>query len=409
MSPTPRLRILRIIARLNVGGPAQHVLWLTQQFSQEQQGSFSTLLVTGSVAPGEQSMDYLAQNLKVQPVYLPHLSRKISWLGDIVSFFSLLRICFTFKPHIIHTHTAKAGALGRVCALFYRFFSPFLGISPRIKVFHTFHGHVFSGYFSSFQSRLIQGIERLLALTCHTLIVLSPEQKEDLAQRYRIAPARKLRIIPLGLDLERLETEANQAPKSIPPPYIIGWIGRVTAIKDPELLLEVALLAKHHQKPWIFWVIGGGELFDAIQQRIFQEKLPVELKGFQSQIGFWLKQMHLVLLTSKNEGTPLSLLEAMVLEKSVVATAVGGVPSLLAENRGRLVFSRTAEELFSAIEQQIQSGDLRNLAGKQWVEANYSLHRLIRDLESLYYSSLVRIGLKKKLLRLKNSVRGEGA
>lgn len=384
MTQKPRLRILRIIARLNVGGPAQHTLWLTQQFSPEYHPFFSTLLVTGTVAQGEQSMDDFAQTLHVQPHYLPFLSRKISWVGDLLSFFSLLWICFQFKPQIIHTHTAKAGALGRVVSLIYRFFSPFLGVSSRVKVFHTFHGHVFSGYFSSWQSRLIQGVERLLALTCQRLIVLSSEQKTDLAQRYRIAPARKLRIIPLGMDLARLDQEASSASFSEPPPYVIGWVGRVTAIKDPELLLAVARLAKQHQKPWIFWVIGGGEGLKDIQETIRQEKLPMELKGFQSRIGFWLKQMHLVLLTSKNEGTPLSLLEAMYLEKPVVATAVGGVPTLLSENRGSLIFSRSPEALFSAIEQQFQSGSLKNTSGRVWVEKNYGLSRLTRDLEQLY-------------------------
>lgn len=392
--PKPTIRILRIIARLNVGGPAQHVLWLTQHFSAPK-SLFSTTLVTGRVAPGEQSMDYFAQELHVQPLFLNSLSRRVHFLSDIFAFFSLFKICLQTKPHIIHTHTAKAGALGRLCALFYRFLAPFLGGPPKIRIYHTFHGHVFSGYFSPFKTRLILHIERMLAKTCHEILVLSPEQHHDITQIYRICPPRKARIIPLGIDLQRLDRPEETPPqKSVYSPEYIAWVGRVTAIKDPFLLLEIAKEAKRQQKNWFFWVIGGGDLEKEVRQKIQEEQLPVEMKGFQSNIGYWLKSAQAVILTSHNEGTPLSLIEALYLNKKIVASAVGGVPGLLEEGRGLLLFERDPNAFVQALEQQLHLHSL--IETRSWVEKHYSLKRLQSDLEGLYFQNLAP-SIKKRL------------
>jgi glycosyltransferase involved in cell wall biosynthesis len=337
------------------------------------------------VAEGEKSMEYLAKALNITPIYLPRLSRKIHLLGDFFSFLALLRLCFQFKPHIIHTHTAKAGTLGRIVALIYRLAGPFLQAPRSIQVYHTFHGHIFSGYFSPLKTKIFIGIERFLATLSSQIIVISPEQFEDIVHRYRIVPASKCKIIPLGLDLNRLDSSSFCSSH---PPYLILWVGRITAIKDPLLLLEIIRLAKHTQKPWIFWVIGGGEFEELLKKYQKEEDLPLEFKGFQEEVGSWIQQGHLLLLTSKNEGTPLSIIEALYLKKPVVSSKVGGVPSLLEKGRGYLVDSRDPQSYLDALEKALDTCfEAQGEANRLWILQHYGLERLVRDLKTLYQGS----------------------
>jgi glycosyltransferase involved in cell wall biosynthesis len=399
--PAP-LTIARVIARLNVGGPATQAVLMTDAFRRK---GYNTLLIAGEVAQGEESMEYLARDKNVQTVRLGSLSRRIAFFPDLQSLWQLIRIFRRERPTVLHTHTAKAGALGRVAAM--------LTCVP-VRV-HTFHGHVFHGYFSPWVTRLFIAIERLLASQTDCVIAISESQKHELASVYKIAPPDKIVVVPLGFQLDQF-CENNQEVCALnltntgPTKPNVGWIGRMTAIKDPQLFVESAALTESAAK---FTMVGDGELRSACETQIAASGLDekVSIVGWQRNLRQIYSDFDLLVLTSINEGTPLAILEAMASGKTFVATDVGGVRDLMVGAGRRengwerfdngILTPRNPQIIGRAIDYLLSHEQLRqNLGriGQAFVRSRYSDERLASDLENLY----LHIAAKKKCIPTSN-------
>jgi glycosyltransferase involved in cell wall biosynthesis len=374
------MRVLRIIARLNVGGPAQHVVWLSEGMAGE---GFETLLVTGTVPPGEEDMSAFAAAHGVTPLVIPSMSRELSW-RDLTTIVRLWRLMRRFRPDVVHTHTAKAGAVGRIAGLFYR----------RATYIHTFHGHIFHGYYSKLKTRLFIAIERLLArLNTDRIIVLTEQQRHEIHDVYRVGRPEQFAVIPLGLDLSALPAAGRRQPEM----PVIGIVGRLTAIKNHDLFLRVAARMKDEAQ---FVIFGDG----ADRPRL--ERLAAEL-GLGDRLIFAgtlapaeiYSAVDVVALTSRNEGTPLALIEAMASGVPVISTAVGGVVDLLGQveesgdrgyqvrQRGITVASDDIDGFVAGLRRLLADEALRHRVidlGKRHVETIHSKDRLITDMIALY-------------------------
>ena len=403
-------KIIRIIARLNVGGPAKHVVWLTSGLKD---AGFDTLLVTGKVPEGEEDMGYFAAEMGVIPRYFSEMSREIS-LNDAVTVWKLFRLFLRERPDIVHTHTAKAGTVGRTAGFLYRWLTPgvFIGKPRQCKFVHTYHGHVFHSYYSRSRTRLFLMIERLLArLVTDRLIVVSKQQSIEIGEKFRVGRSGQIKVIPLGLDLGLFADHASRRSKfrhelCIPDHTIlIGIVGRLTEIKNHQMFLRVAARLKEidpacwRQGAVRFIVIGDGGLRDALEYQT--EELGLEkdviFVGSRKDPEYFYPALDVVALTSHNEGTPLTLIEAMANARPVVATSVGGVVDLLGDvvedgpyqvcRRGIAVDAGDEEAFVSALSRIMRDRSLRQELGErglEFVEVNYSKERLFEDIKDLY-------------------------
>lgn len=403
-------KIIRIIARLNVGGPAKHVVWLTSGLHD---AGFNTLLVTGTVPEGEEDMSYFADELGVRPLFIPEMSREIS-LKDAVTTWKLFRLFLREQPDIVHTHTAKAGTVGRAAGFLYRWLTPgiFVGKPRECKFVHTYHGHVFHSYYGRNRTRLFLAIERLLArMVTDRLIVISKQQSVEIGETFRVGRSGQLKVIPLGLDLGLFADYASRRAKfrrelCIPGHTIlIGIVGRLTEIKNHQMFLNVAARLKaidpacRRQGEVRFIIIGDGGLRQTLEAQ--SEALGLEkdviFVGGRKDPEYFYPALDVVALTSRNEGTPLTLIEAMANARPVVATSVGGVVDLLGDvvedgpyqvcRRGIAVPPGDEEAFVAALSRIIRDRSLRQELGErglEFVEVNYSKERLFEDIKGLY-------------------------
>lgn len=388
-----RIKILRIIARLNIGGPAIHTVLLTAGLNKDK---FESLLVCGNVDKDEGDMFYYAIEKNVKPIFTPELKRELNFFNDIIAFKKIYSIIKTEKPNIIHTHTAKAGALGRLAGICYNIFHPY---GRKIRLIHTFHGHIFSGYFNLFKNRLFIFIERFLACFTSKIITVSESVKEELVS-LRICPENKIGVIPLGFELDKF-LEITAQDNGI---WNVGIVGRLVLIKNHRLFLEAAynVINDYPQMKLRFNVIGDGELREGLEeyaQRCGISK-QVNFLGWQKDLVKVYSDLDVVALTSINEGTPVSLIEAMASGKVVVATDVGGVRDLLGEEiaikpdlnykvleRGIIVKPADSFSFARAIVFVLQNNELRQDMGgraRNFVRAAFTKDRLIKDIENLY-------------------------
>lgn len=407
---TPNPKIIRIIARLNVGGPARHVVWLTAGL---REAGFDTLLVTGKVAEGEEDMGYFAAEAGVFPRYFPEMSREISW-KDAVTIWKLFRLLLRERPALVHTHTAKAGTVGRSAGFLYRWLTPgtLLGKPRRCKFVHTYHGHVFHSYYGRGRTQLFLIIERLLArLITDRLIVVSKQQSIEIGEKFRVGKPGQIKVIPLGLDLDVFHNHASRRARfrqelCIPDDAIlVGIVGRLTEIKNHEMFLRVVARFKgvdpacRRQGAVRFIVIGDGGLRRSLesQKQALGLDADVIFVGSRTDPEYFYPALDVVVLTSKNEGTPLTLIEAMANARPVVATSVGGVVDLLGEviedgpykvcKRGLCVPPGDEDVFVTALSRIIRDRSLRRELGSnglEFVEVNYSKERLFEDIKGLY-------------------------
>jgi glycosyltransferase involved in cell wall biosynthesis len=275
------MRVLRIIARLNVGGPARHVVWLTEALARE---GFETRLVTGVVPPGEDDMSGFAAAHGVTPLVIPSMSRELS-PRDAVTIWKLWRLMARFRPDVVHTHTAKAGAVGRMAGLLYRI------VSRRRPLFvHTFHGHVFHGYYSRWKTRLFLAIERFLArVNTDRIVVLSAQQLREIRDEFRVGRAEQFVVVPLGMELPPF------APRKQSAEPVVGIVGRLTAIKDHDLFLRVAARLRGDAR---FVIYGDGAERSRLEERA--EGLAV-FAGTRDAAEIYAS-LDVLALTSRNEG-----------------------------------------------------------------------------------------------------------
>lgn len=399
-----KIRVLRVIARLNIGGPAIQAITLSGKLLEDR---FETRLICGTVSPGEGDMSYLAKPLGVRPLVVKTLGREISPIDDIKTLFSLLRLIFRFKPHVIHTHTAKAGVLGRIAAISVNALLP---AHRRAKMVHTFHGHVFHGYFAPLKTSLFLWTERMLSLFTHQVVAISKLQKKDLCETFRVARCHKTVVIPLGFELDRFRTGNNRrslrkeifgdGEKDL---FILGIVGRLAPVKDHRLLLDAIKCLKDMKgiEAVRFLVVGDGELKETLMAH-------VRRLGIEKEVRFtgWIRDMAVVygsidalVLTSVNEGTPVALIEAMAAGCPVAATEVGGVPDLLGGpvmrtekgfrlcQRGLGVEERTPEAVAEAVSYLTKRPEAVKAAAQRaatFVFSRYSFDRLVKEMVCLY-------------------------
>lgn len=399
------VKILRLIARLNIGGPAIQAITLSSELPRNQ---YQTLLVCGSLGPGEGDMTYLALDKGVHRFNIKELGRNISLLDDLKSFFIIRKIIKRFKPDILHTHTAKAGTLGRLAVLSLR---ASIFTSKRIKVFHTFHGHTFHSYFNALKTFMFIQVERFLAQFTDRIIVVSNQQKKDICSTFRIADEKKVQIIRLGFDLSAYgniatnrRTYQHDGGSCInSEPFRVGIVGRLAAVKNHFLLLEGInyLRAWGKMGRFRFIIVGDGELKSELlaEANKLNVSEAITFYGWRKNMAAVYTQLDAVVLTSKNEGTPVAIIEAMAASRPVVATAVGGVPDLIGSvmdkkrdgfqigERGLLLPSENAEALAGALLFVMEKrNELKPTIrrAKAFALANYSQQRLLNDIKTLY-------------------------
>lgn len=407
------MKILRIIARLNVGGPARHVTWLTKELQDEE---FESLLVAGTVPPGEENMEYFAEQHGVAPYFLPEMSRELS-RRDITSLYKLYRKIKNERPDIIHTHTAKAGTVGRVAGFLYRWltWSSLLGRPRRVRIVHTFHGHVFHSYYGKLKTRIFLTIERLLGrFATDRIVVISSQQKQEINSHFRVGREGQFAVIPLGIDLDIFSGRSEdrdifRAEVGVAEDAVaVGFIGRLTEIKNIPLLLQAAKLcgeSSQESTDLKFVIIGDGHLREKLEGEAGSLGLEdsVVFVGNRNDPERFYAGLDIVALTSLNEGTPLSLIEGMAAGCPVIATGVGGVVDLLGEvteagdgflicERGIRIDSRSAADLSRGLIYLAKNEKLRasfKARGRAFVEEQYGKDRLVNDMKELY-RSLVR-------------------
>ena len=411
------MKVVRIIARLNVGGPARHVAWLEAGLRRR---GVRSVLVAGVVAPGEGDMGYFAAGLGVEPIVIPEMSREIS-PRDAVTVWKLYRLLRRERPDVVHTHTAKAGTVGRVAGLLYRWLTPAaLAGRPRpVRFVHTYHGHIFHSYYGRWKTRLFLSIERALArLATDRIVVISPQQFEEIHGRFRVGRRHQFRVVPLGLDLRPFDAWAERRPRARAAfgasgrDILVGIVGRLTEVKDHRLFLDAAArYLRMRRKAEAaddrrvrFFVIGDGHLRAELEHYARDLGLGghVTFTGLRDDPEDFYPALDVVALTSRNEGTPLTLIEAMANARAVAATAVGGVVDLLGGpdesdlrrrhawrvcERGVRVAPGDADAFAHALAYLAEKDELRRSLGergRRYVEGHYSVERLVADVEGLY-------------------------
>lgn len=410
-----KIKVLRIITRLNIGGPAIHVSLLTQGLDPIQ---FESILIAGQVSPFEGDMSYLSDTIDVKPIMIPNLRREIRLLRDIRCLFKLVRILSQEKPDIVHTHTAKAGTLGRIAVFIHNLIR-----KKRILVVHTFHGHVFSGYFDRIMSLVFIWAERLLAAMTDTIIAISKGQASELIGKYHIAPASKIKTVKLGFDLEpfgenkRPRGEFKRSLGIDSQTIVIGIIGRLVPIKNHKMLFDAARIFLD-QNPEIrakFLVIGDGQLRDDLMAYCQQHGLSAEVLfcGWKRDLPPVYADLDILALASVNEGTPVSIIEAMASSVPVISTDAGGVRDLLGPlrseiasdgfevcQRGLLCRQKDSEGLAKGIKFLLTNVRIREeILGTACLFAKqaYAKERLVQEVETLYLELLEDRLRKRKL------------
>lgn len=382
------IRVIRIIDRLNVGGPAKHVTWLTAGLDPSE---FETLLVTGTVPPGEGDMSWFAHQSGVEPLVIPEMSRELS-PRDLLVVLKLLRLFFKYKPDIAHTHKAKAGAAGRAAAFVYNL------LGGRCRVVHTYHGHIFHSYYGRAKTAVFIAIERTLArLATDRIVTISEQQRYEIGDIFRVGQPAQHRVIPLGLDFTvtgpaTLRSELvldNDTP-------LVGIVGRLCEVKNHAMFIEAASMIEGCR----LVVIGDGHLREELERQARELGVTgtVHFTGFRDDVLNQYEDLDVVAITSLNEGTPLTLIEAMSRGVPAVATEVGGVVDLMGEPRGVrdgltiwehgiTVPSRDSIAFAKAVRYLIDRPEERRAMGesaRHFVRSRLSKERLIKDIAGLY-------------------------
>jgi glycosyltransferase involved in cell wall biosynthesis len=381
-----KIKVLRIITRLNIGGPALHAILLTSGLDKEK---FESHLLTGQEGESEGNMLALMKEEAVKPVVIKTLERKISWRNDLRTLWEIWKIVRWIKPDILHTHLAKAGTLGRVVG--------WLANVP--VIIHTFHGHTFHSYFSPLKTKLFILIEKWLSLFTTRIITLSSSQRQEILN-YGIGNPKKVIIIPLGLDLEEmLKGKQNEGMLrkelkvgvEIP---LVGIIARLVPIKGHHYFLEAARIVATEIPSVKFLIIGDGPLRESLKTRA--ERLGLEnyaiFLGFRRDLAKIYADLDLVVLSSLNEGLPVSIIEAMAARKAVVATNVGGVKDLIRPGvNGLLVPPKRpdllAEAIISLLKDPSKRKKMGEIAQKKFAP-QFKKENLFKNLSSLYHSLL---------------------
>ncbi len=389
-------KVLRIINRLNLGGPTYNAAYLSKYMAPE----FETLLVAGMKDESEASAAFITDSLGLKPVYIKNMHRSLNPIRDRKAYKEIVKIIREFKPDIVHTHAAKSGTLGRLAA-----------INENVPIIlHTFHGHIFHSYFDPLKTKLFLKIERYLSRKSSKTIAISKKQFEELCNDFRIDQPEKFEIIPLGFDLQRFYEGKEEKRKGFRAKYnlsesdiAIGIIGRLVPIKNHSFFLKAfSMLKKQTNKKVIAVIIGDGELKDDIFAEAKELNLQIDtIKNDKTDIIFtsWIKDVHtalpgleIVALTSLNEGTPVSLIEAQAAGVAIVSTKVGGIEDVV--NAGETALLANKDDLVTFAKHLltlVENVDLRKSfsnKGLKVVKEKYNYMRLVNDMKNLYMKLL---------------------
>jgi glycosyltransferase involved in cell wall biosynthesis len=378
-----------VIARLNMGGPALHVTYLTAGLRER---GYDTTLVAGSLARGEDSMEFVANELGVEVERLPGLRRDISPIRDVTAALRLAQLIRRERPTILHTHTAKAGAVGRIAALF-------AGRARPPIVVHTFHGHVLRGYFGPVRTLGFRLLERWLARLTTALVAVSPEVRDELV-RLGVAPPEKFTVVRLGIELEQRIAEQNGRDETRrvlgigPERFTVGWIGRMTGVKRTSDVLLAFRELRARGVDACLCLVGDGPEREQVERRAHELGIMRDtlFLGYQEDVAPFYAAFDAMILPSGNEGTPVSAIEALAAGRPVVATRVGGVPDVVRDGEdGFLVDLGAVDQLADSLARLAHDPPLRErmgAAGRARVLPRYSVERLVDDVDRLYRSLL---------------------
>lgn len=370
-----RVRVLRIIARMNVGGPAVQISGLMRGLDPN---LFDQRLITGFC--GEDEADYLeTQAPDVLATRVVGLGRALDLRDDLKAIPSIIRQIREFKPDIIHTHTAKAGVLGRVAAKSSR---------TQSKLVHTFHGHLLHSYFSPRKTQLVRGVERILAKGTDKLVAVGPQVRDDLLQA-KIGRTDQYTIIPPGLTLGTVpqKFEARKKLGLQLDDTVVSFIGRLTGVKRVDRFADAVALVSKSLPGVKFLVAGAGDQESALTERIGQQNLPITLLGWRSDIEVILGASDLLVLTSDNEGTPLCLIQAALAGLPVVATNVGSVKDVVQDGTTGILCQKNPADIASAVMTLVNNHALSIQMGetaKVFAESHFGVSRLVADHQNLY-------------------------
>lgn len=390
-------RVLRIINRFNLGGPAYNVAYLTKYLSPE----YETLLIGGKKEPDEDSSLFIFREMGLEPLVIKEMSRSVNFLQDIKAYYRIKKIIKEFKPDIVHTHAAKSGTLGRLAAH-----------ACKVPVIiHTFHGHVFHSYFGKVKTILYKNIERFLAKKSSAIIAISEKQKQELCVDYKITSLQKTKVIPLGFDLSKFYENQIEKRETFRKQYqvedneiCVTIIGRLAPVKNHPLFLRaIQYLKTHATKKIRAFIIGDGTLranlmslcrdlnLDYCFYSEEQKSATVTFTSWIQDVSYPLAGSDIVCLTSFNEGTPVSLIEAQAASKAIITTKVGGIENSVNDSAAFLIDIENEKLFFEKLTLLVQSDELRNkmaLNGKEFVTKQFHYTRLIKDVEALYKSLL---------------------
>lgn len=386
-------KILRIINRLNLGGPTYNVAYLTKFL----EPTYQTLLVAGQKDPTEESSEFILNELGITPRYIKHMKREIAPLDDLKGYLEIKNIIREFKPDIVHTHAAKAGTLGRLAAA-----------ACKVPVIvHTFHGHVFHSYFSPLKTQLFINIERYLANKSTAIIAISEKQKNDLVNVFKIAPESKTHIVKLGFDLNKFNSNKTFKRELFRKQYkikndeiIVTIVGRLVPIKNHIFLIKAIDLIKDKLPDKVkFFIVGDGELRNELLNECSKRAIPyswfpetqepqlVTFISWQKEIDVVNAGSDLIVLCSHNEGTPVSLIEAQASGKPVISANVGGVADIVSHKTGLLYQPNNIEDFCEKLLKLLVDNNYREaLAANGWNEMKqtFSYNRLINEMDNLY-------------------------
>ena len=391
-------RVLRIMNRLIVGGPILNALLLTKYMAPE----FETMFVVGEKEDHEQDAGFLLKDLDIKPVYIPEMGRSLHAGKDARSYQKLKNIMREFKPDIVHTHAAKPGALGRMAAK-----------AMRVPVIvHTYHGHVFHSYFNKLKTQAFIQIERHLARQSDGIIAISEQQKKELVEDFRIAPAHKFHLVPLGFNLDKFRVDQDAKRLSFRQEFqvaddeiAIGIIGRMVPVKNHTLFIEaIHYVLKHTNRKIKAFIIGDGDTRKPIEEMAaalgisfsIQDAAvhphPLVFTSWRSDVDRIYAGLDIVALTSFNEGTPVSLIEAQAANKPIVSTRVGGIADIVAEGETALLSGVEEHELFCRNLLKLVEDDSARAnmgqTGSALVMEKFSYKRLVKDMATVYYHLL---------------------
>lgn len=386
-------KVLRIINRLNLGGITYNVTYLSRFLPAQ----YETMLVSGIKTDEEESSEFILDKYSLKPVYIKEMKREINFSSDRRAYSEIKDIIKKFKPDIVHTHAAKAGTLGRLAAA-----------SCKVPVIvHTFHGHIFHSYFNPVKTKIFLNIERYLARKSSAIVTISDIQKHEICDIYKVCSPDKAHVIPLGFDLNRFRENMEEKRKTFREKYnldhstiAIGIIGRFASVKNHAFFLQAfKQLTLSTTKKVVAFLIGDGEE----RPNILNESMNLNLSfssdnadnANQVVLTSWIKDvdwalagLDIIALTSFNEGTPVSLIEAQAAGKPIVSTRVGGIENVVRNNVTALLSDSGDLQAFTRNMITLCENDTKrsemSIKGWDFVKEKFHYTRLVNDMDNLY-------------------------